>query len=395
MDPEMVRFSPDHPYRNGVNIITKASRRQLTQQVRATDPAQVALVQKLFEGQKLSAKDFAHYKCLSENDLKNEDWVDAPVLTATNRERFTLTHNLAVARARLRKTVVIRWRAHASSQWEQQPETEDARAQAVEDPALYEYFVKDCHAYITLNINKKLGVVNGAQGRYHSLSFQTQDEQDLFEALVRATPIGEVCTLPDNLRPVAVNIEFEEAENWPEGLTLVPGRVVIPIGCRPRKVAKSNHWIPLPGGTARGQSYRPSRIKVSNHFPIDPGFAITFYKVQGRTLRNLIVALSRRSLAACNLDYSDIYVAFSRVAQASDIRLLLTDTDGTRESIHYISDLTPDPCTAAFLRGFDATGNHWDPDRACSHYESLLGKPFAASRKAGQKRKRGYVLTGG
>jgi hypothetical protein len=114
MDPEMVRFSPDHPYRNGINIITKASRQQLTQQVRATDPAQVAFVQKLFEGQKLSAKDFAHYKCLSEEDLRNDDWVDAPILTTTNREWFTLTHNLAVARARRRKTVVIRWRAHAS-----------------------------------------------------------------------------------------------------------------------------------------------------------------------------------------------------------------------------------------------------------------------------------------
>jgi hypothetical protein len=70
----------------------------------------------------------------------------------------------------------------------QQPEPEEARAQALKDPALFEYFVKDCHVYVTLYINKKLGVVNGEQGRYHSLSFQTQEEQDLFESLVMTTP---------------------------------------------------------------------------------------------------------------------------------------------------------------------------------------------------------------
>jgi hypothetical protein len=221
-----------------------------------------------------------------------------------------------------------------------------------------------------------------------------------------------------------VNIEFEDVENWLEGLTLVPGKVVIPISYRLRRVPKSNCWIPLPGDTVHGQSYCPSRIKICNHFPIDPGFAITFYKVQGRALRNLIVALSRRSLAACNLDYSDVYIAgmarvaqnmqslvawlvghaltltlvvplshsqflfalsgiafpsmeifsshlnlakfhfltkacvlgFSHMAQASDICLLLTDMDGTQESIHYISNLTPDPCTSAFLLRC-----HWQP----------------------------------
>jgi hypothetical protein len=42
-----------------------------------------------------------------------------------------------------------------------------------------------------------------------------------------------VCTLPDNLRPEAVNIEFEDVEYWPDDLTQVPGWVVIPIGYRP------------------------------------------------------------------------------------------------------------------------------------------------------------------
>jgi hypothetical protein len=392
VDPDRVKFGPDHPFRTGVNIIKNVKRRQLTQQVRATDPAQVALVQKLFEGKQLSVQDFVPYSNLSQNDLNNEDWIDAPVLTATNRERYTFTHMLAKARACLRKTVVVRWRAQASSRWQRRPQTEEAREQALQDPAFFEYFVKDCHAYITANINKKLGIVNGAQVRYHSLSFHSDEEQELFEALVRDTPIGEVCTLPANLRPEAVNVELEGIENWPDGLTLVPGRVVIPIGTRPGR-SKSSQWIPIPGGsTSNGHSYRPSRVKVSNFFPIDPGFAITFYKIQGRTLRNLIIALSQRSLAVCSLNYSDVYVAFSRVAQASDIRLLLTDTDGSKESIHFVSGLKPDPCTAAFLHGFDDDGNHWDLDRAWQHYTSLAGDPFAVPGRSNKRRKHMYML---
>jgi hypothetical protein len=115
------------------------------------------------------------------------------------------------------------------------------------------------------------------------------------------------------------------------------------------------------GGTVDGQPYCPSRIKSSNPSPFDPGFAITFYKIQGRTLPNIIVALSQWCLAACNLDYSDVYVAFSRVAWARDVRLLLTDINGTWESIHYISGLRPNPCTCVFLSGFSDDGNHWDP----------------------------------
>jgi hypothetical protein len=108
----MVKYGPDHPYRMGANIITNVNWMQLTEQVQAEDPEQIAMVQKLFDGLKLSVQDFNKYKDLSSQDLEDETWIDAPLLTAINRERFTFTHRLAKVQALLRQTVVIRWRVH-------------------------------------------------------------------------------------------------------------------------------------------------------------------------------------------------------------------------------------------------------------------------------------------
>jgi hypothetical protein len=379
--PKNDKYSAGHPYYDGVEIITNVRRRQLTEQVRAKDPKHAALVEKMFKGEKLSVRDFNCYRRLSREDLENDDWLDAPVLTSTNRERFAFTHSLAKARALQRNTVVVRWRSVLGSQWIQRPETEEARREALEDPALFEYFVKGCHAYIMKNINKKLGIVNGAQVRYHSLSFASDEIRAVFEELMAETQVGEVCTLPDGILPHSVNVEFEEVHGWPEAVSLLPGRNVVPIPCGTYKVAKCEGFIALPGGNTAGQAYRPSKVQVTNYFPIDPGFAITFYKVQGRTLLNLIIALSGRSIPVCNLDYSDVYVAFSRVAEAVDIRLLLSDTDSSFESIHYVSSLKQDLCTAAFLHGFDDTGDHWNPLRALLYYVNRGGKKLSSSKQ--------------
>ncbi len=119
---------------------------------------------------------------------------------------------------------------------------------------------------------------------------------------------------------------------------------------------------------------------VSRTFvPVEPGLAITIYKAQGRTISKVILAISERQGNGCALNYRSIYVAFSRVKHKHDIRLLLFDDNGNRESLTYLTKLKADPCNLAFVEGFDTNRGEFDGNRVFNKYVQLTGKPKSYS----------------
>ena len=122
---------------------------------------------------------------------------------------------------------------------------------------------------------------------------------------------------------------------------------------------------------------------------MEPGFAVTIHKVQGRTLDKVILALSQQNGKGCGLDYRSVYVAFSRVRHAKDIRLLLTDKDGSQESMIYLAGMTGDPCNLAFVSGFRTDNKMFDGSKALQVYEHLIDDQKGYCKKQGNGKRGG------
>jgi hypothetical protein len=87
--------------------------------------------------------------------------------------------------------------------------------------------------------------------------------------------------------------------------------------------------IPLRVSTSEPEEAKLSQtVRVRYHsFPYELGFAITYHKVQGQTLRKAILDL--RKPCSASLKLQSLYVGISRVQQSDHMRILPLDVDVT------------------------------------------------------------------
>jgi hypothetical protein len=385
------KYNEGHPYRKGIDLITSANLFHLTTQKRAQDPVHRHHIESMFRGEKLTFQMFNHYEELKAVDIhEGGDFCDAPILCSTNRERHTINGIIAPTRASAKGVCAIRWNADLKPYWDQKPSDKYISDIIDSDPCFWEYFVPGTDGYLTDNLCKPLKLVNGTPIRYHSLSFDSAEKDVEFQKLVANAKVGQVLSLPVHLRPEAINVELidlsdESQQKWLQSnLSLLPDKIVIPLPCK-RKFAKMPQPIIVPGSP--NGKYKCSKVRVKNFFPVEPGFAITIYKAQGRTISKVILAISERQGNGCGLNYRSIYVAFSRVKHKHDIRLLLFDDNGSRESLTYLTKLKADPCNLAFVEGFNTNGGEFDGNKVFNKYIQLTGKPKSYSIPFSNKRK--------
>jgi len=112
-----------------------------------------------------------------------------------------------------------------------------------------------------------------------------------------------------------MNVEFSDASQILRELSVVEGKTVLPLmqqQVHPRKISIGKK---LTSQTRQG-------IISANlsylDFGVDLAFAVTYHKVQGRTLESVIIDANSVS----NLSVASIYVAISRTRSQDDIRLL-------------------------------------------------------------------------
>jgi hypothetical protein len=387
------KYNEGHPCRKGIDLLTSARLFHLTTQKRAQDPVHRDHVESMFRAEKLTFQMFNHYEELKAADIhEGGDFCDAPILCSTNRERHTINGIIAPVRASAKGVTAIRWRANLKPYWDQKPPDEYISDVINSDPCFWEYFVPGTDGHLTDNLSKPLKLVNGTPIRYHSLSFDSPKKDADFQNLVANAEVGQVLSLPEDLQPQAINVELidlsdESQEKWLQyDLSLLPNKIVIPLPCKRKFGGNMPNPIMVPG-SPKGE-YKCSKVRITNFFPVQPSFAITIHKAQGRTIPKVIVAISERQGNGCGLDYHSIYVAFSRVKHKNDIRLLLFQDDGTRESLTYLTKLKADPCNVAFVEGFDTNGGKFDSNRVLNKYKDLTGKPQSYSIPSSNKRKR-------
>ena len=391
------RLNANHPYRIGTKIMENARWFELTQQQRAAeDPEHTERVNKTYRGEPVQAFDIKQsIQSLSPEDCSQEEWVNAPVLVATNRERFTLTHERAVAYARFHGTIVIRW-LKEFDHWKQEPSLE-YRATAMLDPCFYEYYVPGAEGFLTENIHRDLQLVNALAIRYHSIKFDEDTETSLAYDFQNAVP-GEVITSPR--RPHCINVEVFMSANTP--VHVVDALWQFSLRPRPSETTDNSGdqvlpvipivefncaWDSSPTTVHGSPFFCPSKVLLRQHFPLEPAFAITVHKSEGRTIRRAIIALSHCPAQQCDFTYAQLHVAFSRVKKGSHIRLLLAGKDEVDQwaSIVYINFLRPDPAITFFFGGFREISdsdpnknwkeNKWCPIRANTSFRRHMDIP--------------------
>ena len=347
-------------HNEGLRLMQKASCYQLTQQHRSKDPAHTEILNKMRTTGKVEIEDLKKCKLLKSEDVEGDgDFRFATTLVTGNEERHKINHLKAKEWASHRNTRLVRWlRKVDYRKWKGKPSSKELIKQAIAtNECFYELFVPGARAFLTQNINTSIGLANGTEIKYHSISFDDRDKAREYRRHTKSHQPGGVITL-DN-PPSAVNVELfadfpEDSEaqkkknakmrqRWQHGsLVKDGGRIVIPIST---SCGSYNEWeksyVPSAHSTSpytfagvsmrRRLCSRPiyglSTVTLKDHFCIEPGFCITLHKAQGRTIRRLILSISDHPYHKLRHEWEGLYVGLSRVEYNEHIRLLLKRGD--------------------------------------------------------------------
>jgi len=295
---------------NGTDLFLDFIRMDLQTDMRATDQNHAKIVASMRdlsglaqvhgEGPMTEAVgSYMRERTLSYNDYaKDPSWLDAPIIVTSNRERGALTLSQAQRWGKVHGVPVVRWYYAFNLSVKEKKDDPEIRAYLyTHEPTVCGLFVEGAVAYLTQNINPRVGLSNGTRCFYHSLSFDPCEDPAKVEAAlakIRTASPGEIVDI--NLRPMTVNVRLEgetaeekakrEADplfrflpvfdysSWDPALNMVEGKadVVIPIPVPKYEKAKFAMTIP-----SKGQV-----IGSLRRHEVEPGFAITFHKVQVR-----------------------------------------------------------------------------------------------------------------
>ena len=277
----------------GVLIFERAEFIKLTEQHRSKDPEHTALLQKMSSEGRLHPRHLKLYKNLSEDDTDttNGEFTFATMVVTGNAERHELNAIQAKRWASQNNTKVVRWlRKRQDDQWKGKPKNPENVLKAMEEDCFYELFVPGAAGYITENLNTDIGLANGVEIKYHSLSFGTLEEDETFNDEF-ANSDALIMTL--DKPPDAVNVELyadfpgdsaaKKRENakkrrkWTHG-TLVEGRVVVQISMQWGQLVRKYETENIGGDWQLG--YSGSTVPMKDYFPVEPAFCVTIWKAQ-------------------------------------------------------------------------------------------------------------------
>ena len=108
------------------------------------------------------------------------------------------------------------------------------------------------------------------------------------------------------------------------------------------------------------------------------GFSFTDYKLQGKTLKYLILNLTRYKWPP-HMDLKGLYVLLSRVRQLGHLRLLNGVSKNLSE-LEYLLQLKYRPELALWNVGYDSSGK-WSPSQVELAAPNLLQKRGKTGRK--------------
>ena len=173
------------------------------------------------------------------------------------------------------------------------------------------YFVAGAPAVLKDNISTANGLANGRTCTLHSLTLEPTDVH-LWPEIMQ---VAAGCEYRLPRPPLSVNIQLEESTDFLRKNSLVNGLTVLPMKQR----SKTPRSISLAKSTANKFKADVSKanLEYMDH-GLDLAFAVTYHKVQGRTLNRVIVDLNVPS----SVSVAAFYVGVSRVTRQKNMRFL-------------------------------------------------------------------------
>ena len=383
---DLVECSED-PVIHGAWLFTLFNLIELDQQMRAAnDPAHMTMLHRMripHPGQNpICEYDLNRHKYLSYDDIITDpSWTEAPVVVVDNKTRITLNAVRSKYFAHTRGKIRIGWNcplAKCSSQLSQQQTNQLYRDNII----LKEFFVPEAPGYLLSNLNPSLGLANGTPIIYHSLVLDDREDDQCIKQQVHDVTHSTDIFLVHQPKFICVEVPSADPAKF-IGLTLVPGRVVIPISLK--KNLGSKYWKLQVDGlgviqtqmkihdvslkfalTAHKEQFIILSFKYCQSFIV---LLFYLYQVQGQTCKKVIIDLNKQPrYAKPRILHSTLYVTFYRVRSSQDIRLLRGPSKGCFE--HLVS-LKPDEDIVKWLKGFDTTTGVWNRDRCHNDHQQF------------------------
>ena len=283
------RYSNDPQLLAGIQIFRRFKKVELTTQNRAsTDSDHRRNIANLRKGKTpVDEKLLRSVRLLTAADMVEPRWQFAPILVTTNLERTIINRHQAVRFARARGTYVLTWIDRIANAT---VDIDDADEESI-DPTARRYFVIGAPAFVGKNINSAAtGIVNGSSGTLDSVSFG----HDAGPCLPDHWTAGEMIEID---APYSVNVRLQNG-------TIVP----LTAELKNREIGDT--------------------MVARRRHPVQLGFAVTYHKVQGQTLDCVILGLhQRKSRQLLSLCFEMLYVAWTRVRRAEDMRVLYFNND--------------------------------------------------------------------
>lgn len=186
-------------------------------------------------------------------------------------------------------------------------------------PGAVQYFVLGAPANIIQNHNPvATGIVNGTRVLMHSLVWHNGYQ---WTPPVDSKP-GQIHDVP---RPgylvVVRSTDGNVKSTFPQDKTRV--QELIPLQLEP------------------GEDHVQGVKLLYKAFPLDMGFAITYHKVQGQTMRQVILFLhERKTRQLAKLQWESLYVAMTRVKCGNDLRVCYRGSHAQTSCIRGLQHLT-------------------------------------------------------
>ena len=313
-----------------------------------------------------------HVLCRDDVAEPRSAWTLAPVITTGNGERFNILLDLAIRSAVTLAVPVVRWKLPLLGDNASRYSSQALPVLYQQEQALWGTFVQGAAAYIKgPNVNPPKGCANGSPVIMHSLVLLNSSDK---MRVANAKP-GEVIILDSPPAHIIVRLMVIDASLRPPNETLVKDEVVLPLPTN-RFGNRSEDVGPVGRHLA-------CTVNVKDHI-VESGFAITFHKIQGRTIPKIILELNQRPFKP-SISYNMFLVALSRVATGNDFRIL-RPVNGIL-GLRYLQKLQPDPDLALWLSGYDEHGV-WSEERASAalarknSLQQQPKKPVSAPRAA-------------
>ena len=270
-----------------------------------------------------------------------------------NYERHHLNRKQAEAFARAHGLPLVMWRLPLTGRAAELLDDSMLLELCDHEPGLWGIFVRGAPAMLTQNIQPTKFLVNGAYGYMHSLSFSEGAPEEL-EPQASSTGFRHVIL---DEPPLSINFQLTlpDGDDGTGIETLIEDFVVVPI-------VKSQHADTHDTASLWAcMKSVPKTLRLHKH-PVDLAFAVTDFKLQGKTMDELLLSIAPRPFPP-HLDLKGAYVMVSRVRTRKRLRIL-HKPPRAKGSLDSLLRLRHTPELRAWNAGYNVNGDWMASDSA-------------------------------